>query len=78
VRAVPKVAEVAVLLKVVVVAVGVAAVTVTLTALDVLAVYEVLPPYEAVMECVPTDSEVVAMLALPEARVAVPREVVPS
>jgi len=64
--------------RVVVVAVVEAEVIVTVTALDVLEVYEELPPYDAVIECVPTARAEVEMLVLPELRVPVPWEVEPS
>jgi hypothetical protein len=53
-------------------------VTVSLTALDVLAALLEFPPYTAVRLCVPVVLNVAEYVAMPEARVPVPSVVVPS
>jgi hypothetical protein len=59
-------------------AVEVLALTTWLTAPDVLVARFVVPPYEAVIECVPTDRVDVDRVATPELSVPVPIELAPS
>ena len=54
-----------------------AAVTVTVTALDVLASYVLSPLYFTVIDAVPTAVKLVVSAAVPEVSVSGPREVVP-
>jgi hypothetical protein len=60
------------------VTVGVAMLTTWDTAVEVAPSKLVFPPYCAVIECVPTPSELVARVATPLLIVPVPRDVVPS